>query len=297
MRRFVSTLVAIFVASLMTRAQAPPGPARGTGRAGAQGPATPAPRGGGGLTMGPADRPPVDAAAADRGRAVWAAECITCHGTQARGTDNGPNLVRSVRVLHDRTGSEIGPFLKKGHQMQSGRPSSALTDSQAVDLAHFLRQRINDTLRGSPIFNVHDILTGNATAGAAYFNGEGRCAICHTATNHSLAGIATRIPSPVDVQQRMLFPGTARGRGTGPSPTAVTVTVTPNGGAPMSGVLLQLDDFYVTLRDASGTVHVVKQAPGTRVATTDPLQAHHELLDRITDKNMHDLVAYLVTLK
>src|SRR3954471_13185815 len=75
---------------------------RGAGRGAA--PPTPAPappRGGGGLTMGPNDRPPVDAAAADRGRAVWAGECITCHGTQARGTEQGPNLVRSVIVLHD----------------------------------------------------------------------------------------------------------------------------------------------------------------------------------------------------
>ncbi len=297
MYRLASAILAVLVASVMLRAQAPQAPARGGGRGagGAQTTAPPAPRGG--PTLGPADRPPVDAAAADRGRTVWAAECITCHGTQARGTDNGPNLVRSVLVLHDRNGSEIGPFLKKGHQTQSGRPSSALTESQAVDLAHFLRQRINDTLRGSPIFNVQDILTGDAAAGAAYFNGEGRCTACHTTTSHSLAGIATRIPSPVDVQQRMLFPGTARGRGAGPNPTAVTVEVTPEGGASMSGVLLQLDDFYVTFRDPSGVVHAVKQTPGTKVVKTDPLQAHHELLDRITDKNMHDLVAYLVTLK
>src|SRR5690348_8956167 len=111
-----------------------------------------------GLTMGPSDRPAVDAASADRGRAVWASECIDCHGSQARGTENGPNLIRAELVLHDRNGSEIGPFLKKGHSTQSGKPSASLTDAQVVDLANFIRQRVNDTLRGSPIFKVQDIL-------------------------------------------------------------------------------------------------------------------------------------------
>src|SRR6478735_10697849 len=82
---------------------------------------------------GPGDKHVVDRAAADRGRTVWAAECITCHGTQARGTERGPNLMRSDVLLRDRYASEIGPFLKKGHTLQSGRPSSSLTDAQIQD--------------------------------------------------------------------------------------------------------------------------------------------------------------------
>src|SRR5206468_540025 len=126
------------------------------------------------------DKPPVDTASADRGRRVWASECITCHGTQARGTDTGPNLVRSVLVLHDRYGSELKPFLKKGHKTQSGTPSASLTDEQVVDLANFLRERVNDSFRGSPLFTVQDILTGDRSAGAAYFNGDGKCTSCHS---------------------------------------------------------------------------------------------------------------------
>src|SRR3954471_22198262 len=76
--------------------------------------------------VGPADRPVVDPAAADRGRRVWASECITCHGTQARGTDTAPSLVRSLVILKDRYGSQLGPFLKKGHPTQSGTPSASL---------------------------------------------------------------------------------------------------------------------------------------------------------------------------
>jgi mono/diheme cytochrome c family protein len=255
--------------------------------------------------VGPADRPVVEAAAVERGKVVWAVECITCHGASARGSDTVPSLLRSTLVLRDRGGNELGPFLKKGHPTQSGTPSANLTAAQAADLMQFLRQRINDTLRGSPVFTVQDILTGDATAGAAYFNGPGKCTTCHQASG-DLKGIGGRL-SPVDVQQRMLFPVTARGGGAGrgapgggaapPSRTAITVTLTPATGAAMTGVLVQEDDFFVTFRDEAGAIKVVRRTPGMKVAKVDPLQAHRELLDTITDKNIHDLVAYLVTLK
>lgn len=283
-------------------AQTPPPPGRAGGPPGT--PPAPA-RGGGGLLAGagPADKPPVDAAAADRGRTVYGAECVSCHGPQARGTQNGSNLVRSLVVLRDRYGSQLGPLLKQGHkEMMSGRSSSTLTDVQIVDLANFLRQRVNDTLRGSPIFQVQNVLTGDAKAGAAFFNGEGKCSGCHSPTGN-LAGIGSRL-EPVDIQQRFLFPGAGRGgRGRGaapsatPSATAVTVTLTPPSGPAISGTLMQMDDFTVTLRDASGQVQTITRTPELKVVKNNPLAAHRALLDTITDKQMHDVVAYLETLK
>ena len=270
-------------------------PAGGSAAGGRRASGPPEPR----SNVGPADRPRVDPVAADRGAHVWAVECVTCHGAKARGTDKAPNLLRSDIVLHDRFGSELGPFLKKGHPTQSGTPSASLTTEQVGDLMHFLRQRILDTLRGSSEFTERNILTGNARAGADFFNGAGRCTTCHSATG-DLAGIGTKY-APVDLQQRMLFPlparGGRRGAPAGPVRTAITVTVSSPGAPPVSGILVQLDDFYVIYRDASGIQHVVKRAPGMTVDVKDPLQAHHELLDRITNDNMHDLVAYLETLK
>ena len=280
--------------ALTLAAQAPP---QGGGAAPGQGRAAPPPgRGGGGMGAGPSDLPAVDAAAAGRGRTVYAAQCIDCHGTQARGGDKGANLVRSLVVLRDRFGSDLGPFLKKGHPSQAGG-SAALTDEQIVDLSHFLRQRVNDALRGSPIFQAGNVLTGNATAGAAYFNGEGKCSGCHGAAS-SLAGIGGRL-TPVDLQQRFLFPRTGRGRaaGAGPATNAITVTVTPPSGAAVSGVLVQMDDFNVSLRDAAGAYQSFKRTRDLKVVKTDPLAAHIALLDTITDKQLHDVVAYLETLK
>jgi cytochrome c oxidase cbb3-type subunit III len=257
------------------------------------------------VNAGANDKPGVDPAAAAEGKKIWAAECITCHGTSARGTDNGPNLVRSLVVLRDRFGSALGPFLKKGHKMQSGRSSAVLTDDQVLMLAHFLRDRVNDTLRGSSEFEVKNILTGDAKAGEAYFSGDGKCSTCHAATG-DLRGFGGKY-EPVDIQQRFLFPrnafpGGGRGRGRagggGGSPaSAITVTITQPNGQSASGVLLQLDDFTVTLKDASGWTRTFARTPEVTVTKTDPLAAHRALLETITDKNMHDVVAYLETLK
>jgi mono/diheme cytochrome c family protein len=235
---------------------------------------------------GPADKQIVDPVAADRGKTIYIAECITCHGAKARGTENGPDLVRSVIVLRDRFGSEIGPLLRKGHPTQSNTPSASFSQLQVADLSHFLKQRVNDTLRSSPSYQVQNVLTGDAKAGAAYFNGAGRCSTCHSPTG-DLAGIATRLDPPT-VQQRFLFP-----RRTKP----VTVTVTPPAGAAISGILERFDDFDVSLRDSSGQYRSWKRTPGLKIEKHDPLAVHNQLLDEYTDKNMHDIVAYLETLK
>jgi len=239
----------------------------------------------------------VDFTAAERGKQVWIGECVTCHGAQARGTDNGPNLLRSIVMLRDRYGSEIGPFLKTGHPMQSGKPASSLTDEQITNISHFLRKQLNDSLRGSPVFTVQNILTGDPKAGAEYFNGAGKCSTCHSPTR-DLAGLAGKYET-VDIQHRMLFPGGGRGgrRGAPPAASAVRVTVTPRGASPVSGVLLYMDDFVVSLQDSTGVSRSFKRDASLKVEKADPLEAHHALLETITDRNIHDLVAYLETLK
>ncbi|HVW84398.1 MAG TPA: c-type cytochrome [Bryobacteraceae bacterium] len=282
LQRCARSLALITATSLCLSAQAPPG---GRGR------------GGGGLLAqaGSADKHIVDPAAADRGKKTYIAECITCHGGSARGTQTGPDLVRSLVVLHDRYGSELGPFLKKGHPTQS-TPSANFTQAQVQDLSHFIHQRVGDTLRGSPIFHAQDVLTGDPKAGEAYFNGAGKCNTCHSVKG-DLAGIGSKY-EPIDMQQKFLFPKPAfGGRGLRSSGKSVTVTVTPPSGKAVTGVLLQLDDFNVSLRDSDGEYHGFTRTPALKVKVNDPYEAHAKLLDQITDKNMHDVTAYLETLK
>ena len=244
--------------------------------------------------VGAADRHRVDAAASARGRKTYAAECVTCHGPTARGVDDpATNLVRSTLMLRDRYGSAIGPLLRKGHPMQTTRTSASLTDAEVADLSHYIWDRINDTLQGSPAYAPKSVLTGDVKAGESYFTSEGRCTQCHSATG-DLAGYGKRF-SPVDIQTRFVFPSTSGGRGSARKP--VTVTVTPPGAAPVSGTLVMLDDFAVALRDAGGVHRSWTRSPGMTIVKNDPYAAHIELLERLTDKTMHDVVAYLESLK
>lgn len=274
--------------------QAPVGgaaPAAGRGRAAGPAGANLGPR----PNVGAADRHRVDPTAAARGQKTYAAECVTCHGASARGTDQGANLIRSTRMLRDRYGSAIGPFLKAGHPMQTGS-AATLTDAQIVDLSHFIWDRINNTLRGSPEFDVKNVLTGDVAAGRAYFTGEGGCAKCHSPTG-DLAGYGKRY-APVDIQQRFVFPSAGGGRGRGGAARPqVTVTVTLPKRPPVTGTPVSLDDFHVALRDANGTYHSWTRTPDLQVVRNDPYAAHIALLDRLTDKAMHDVVAYLESLK
>jgi len=253
------------------------------------------------MSPGPADKQVIDEAAALRGRKVYAAECITCHGTHARGSERGADLIRSEVVLHDRYGSTIGPFLRNGHPTQT-TPAAQLTEAQIVDLSHTLHQEVYNTLRAA--LEIQNVLTGDPKAGAAYFSGAGGCSGCHSPTG-DLAHIGSRMDPP-SLQQSFLFPGGRGGRGGrgrggrgGESGSAhpVTVTVTPQSGAAVTGVLLHLDDFNVALRDASGDYHSFVRTASLKVVKHDPAEAHHELLDQYTDKNIHDIVAYLETLK
>lgn len=255
--------------------------------------------GGGGLLAqaGAADKHVVDEEAANRGKAVYAAQCVTCHGARGRGGQQGPDLVRSLVVLKDRYGSTVGPFLKKGHPMQGGIASASLSAAQIEDLSHFLHQKVDDTLRTGPYNTVLNVLTGDAKAGQAYFNGEGRCATCHSAQG-DLAGIAKKY-EPAVLQLKMVFPQTvAFGRGApAGSKKPVTVTVTPAGESAVSGTLVQMDDFNVSLRNSEGEFLTFARTPELRVEKHDPYAGHVALLDQYKDQDIHNLVAYLETLK
>jgi cytochrome c oxidase cbb3-type subunit 3 len=251
-------------------------------------------RGGGPTLNGaPRDHQVVDPEAANRGRKVWVAECIECHGTSARGTDKGKNLIQSDMVLQDRYGSKLAPFLAANHPMQSGRKSASLSKTDVADLSHFIHERVYDTLRGSSIFKPGQLVTGNAKAGEAWFNGAGKCSTCHSATG-DLKGIGGRY-DPATLQGRFLFPRGGGRRGGGGK--QLTLTITPPNGPAVTGAPVVFDDFDVSVRDENGKVHAFTRSPQLKVVRNDPFAMHDQLLDVYTDQNMHDMLAYLVTLK
>lgn len=285
-RTFVSCALLIIFVAAVVRAQQPP-----QGRGG--GPA-PGRIGGAGIGAYPA-RPPADPAALERGKAVYGTYCTFCHGPDIRGGDGGPSLLRSGVVLDDQNGELIGPVILKGRQ-DRGMPPFALTPAQIGDIAAFLHSfRVNgyDEARNRP----QTIVVGNAAAGEEYF--KARCASCHSAAG-DLRGLATRIENPRTLQQWWLMPGTGGGRGGPAAPNAKPprATVTLTNGDKVEGEIERLDDFSVAIRLDNGTRQSWRIVNGNpRVAVTDPLQAHRALLQEYKDADIHNVTAYLVTLK
>jgi mono/diheme cytochrome c family protein len=231
--------------------------------------------------------PPSDAV--ERGQKQFVVQCGSCHGADARGDDNGPDLVRSEIVLDDEQGNLIGPVVRKGRPNE-GMPAFDLSDAQIRDLAAFLRERTQAAINRNA-YPLQDLFTGDAKAGQAFFNGAGRCNTCHSPTG-DLAGLASRV-QPAQLQTRMLYPRGGRGGAAG-KPT--TATVTPRTGTAVSGTLEFTDDFTIGLRDAEGYYRAFSRDL-VKVDIQDPLAAHVQLLRQYTDKNLHDMLAYLVTLK
>jgi len=228
--------------------------------------------------QGPSGRPAVDSPAAARGKKTYLQYCINCHGSLAQGTDQGPDLIRSVVVLHDKQGAGLGPALR-----QLANHKADLTQPQLADLSNFLRDRIEYTAKNRNASQPPNVLTGNAAAGKEYFNGN--CVACHSATG-DLARIALKY-QPDELQQRFLFPRRK----------PIAVTVRAGLAAPVTGTLDRIDDFTVSLKDSDGEYHAWKRAPGVEVELKDPLIKHYKLLDQLTDPDIHNVVTYLNTLK
>jgi cytochrome c oxidase cbb3-type subunit 3 len=239
-------------------------------------------------------RAPGDPVAIERGRATYSTNCAFCHGADARGGDGGPSLLRSSVVLDDQNGELIGPVLQSG-RADRGMPKFAMTNDQIADIATFLhtfRVAGYDASRNRPA----SIVVGDARAGEKYF-GE-TCASCHSITG-DLRGLASKIADPRTLQQAWLMPGSTAGRG-GPAPTQSKpprATVTLANGQSFEGDLERADDFVVALRLADGSRRSVRVTDGVRIQIRDPLQPHRDLLKRYSDADIHNVTAYLVTLK
>jgi cytochrome c oxidase cbb3-type subunit III len=244
--------------------------------------------------------PVTDTAAVERGQQLHVQHCGFCHGANARGGSGGPDLTRSTLVQSDENGRQLGEFLAVGRP-DKGMPKFELARPQVSDIAAFLHSAIyqNSNRR---LYKILDIVVGDSKAGEAYFNGAGRCSSCHSPAG-DLKGVGGKY-EPATLQGRFLLPrGRERGPGSPPvplyaDPTGLKVTVTPPAGEAVSGGLVRLTDFEVTLYDASGRMRSwLRNGDSPKVVVTDPLQGHFDLLTKWTDADMHNMTAYLVSLK
>ena len=246
--------------------------------------------------------PAPDPAPAARGRAVFATYCAACHGTDGRGgTEGATDLTRSAIAAAADGGVQLGAFLKVGRP-ERRMPPVPLSDAEVADLSAFLRSIAAPPARGGGRNVINAVVVGDAAAGERYFNGSGRCSTCHSPSG-DLKGIGSRL-SVAAIQGRIVYPRDSGNYppsfNSPPNPAEAprTVVVTLPSGDTLSGRLMWLTDFYVTLKDDAGLLRTIaRNGDSPRVVVTDPLQYHLDHMRVLTDKDMHDLTAFLVTLK
>ena len=276
-------------------AQAPPqGRGGGAGRQGGNPPAT----------FPAQQRPPGDPALIARGQGLYGVNCRACHGADLRGGDiGGPNLLRSQLALNDLNGELMGPVITQGRQTPgvAAMPPIALSPDDVKAVAAYVHS-VQATMhgQGSPPPGTEvppDILVGDAKAGEAYF--KANCSACHSPTG-DLQGVARRFDDPVALQNAWVAGG-GRGRGAAPpgaqNRRQVTAVVTLPNGQKIEGRLDRIDDFIVVLTTADGQRSFSRTGDIPKVDVRDPLEGHRRLLAVYADRDIHNVTAYLVTLK
>jgi cytochrome c oxidase cbb3-type subunit 3 len=258
------------------------GGGRGGGRGGRGG------RGGAASTrefLGLVGAPP-DEAAAKKGEPLYKQHCGACHGERARGAQ-APNLVRSVVVLHDDKGEEIGPVIKNGRP--PGMPAfPSLSADDVHNIGQYLKLQVelaaNRGTYGATYAATRNQTSGDPKKGEAFF--AGNCKSCHSATG-DLAKVGAKFPQAVTLQSRWIWPTT-------PGPQKATVTTAS--GEKVAGTVRVLNDFDVSLTDAAGKYRYWPRA-AVKVEVEDKLGGHRALLPKLSDDDIHNMTAYLVTLK
>jgi cytochrome c oxidase cbb3-type subunit 3 len=222
----------------------------------------------------------------ESGGALFRQDCSFCHGRNAGGGESGPDLTRSKLVAGDVNGEKIGPVVRSGRP-DKGMPPFDRSDDQIATLVAFIHTQRNLALTrtgGRKGVDAADLQTGNAEAGKQYFNGAGGCATCHSPKG-DLAGIASR-HSGLDLEERMLYPKHAKS----------TVAVTLASGQTITGALAYRDDFTVGLVDSGGQYRSWRTSD-IQYKVDSPAEAHVDLFSKYTDADVHNLMAYLQTLR
>jgi len=222
----------------------------------------------------------------ESGHSLFEQNCAFCHGRDAGGGETGPDLTRSKLVADDVAGDKIGYVVSNGRP-DKGMPRFSFSAQQISELAAFIhaaKTKAESQKGGRRGVDVSDLQTGNMEEGKKYFNGAGTCSTCHSATG-DLAGVASRYEG-LKLEERMLYP----------RQVVSDVTVTLPSGQTLQGKLAYQDEFTIGMRDASGWYRSWPVA-SVKYKVHAPVEAHADLLGKYTDADIHNLMAYLQTLR
>jgi mono/diheme cytochrome c family protein len=233
--------------------------------------------------------------AISRGLPAYNSTCGYCHGARGKGGQAGPDLIFSNVTLHDEDGVQLAKYVHGPDHSKVAKVE--VSDTQMADIGAYLHSRVIYA-SGRGEVRLAEVLVGDPKAGELYFNGGGGCNKCHSTTG-DLKGVGARY-DVATLQDRLVMPRAGRGGfGRGPAdPTAPYATVTLPSGETFKGAPLRVTDFDVVIRLADGSTKTWARNRGVpKVEITDPLQAHLDIMTRLSDTDMHNLTAYLATFK
>jgi cytochrome c oxidase cbb3-type subunit III len=225
------------------------------------------------------------------GEPRFTSQCAFCHGRDAAGGETGPDLTRSKLVAEDARGDKIGPVVRAGRS-DHGMPSFDLSDADMNAIVAFIHdQKTKSEALGGGRRGVDaaDLAIGDAETGRRYFNGTGGCSSCHSAIG-DLAGIAARYQG-LALLQRMLYPSGGK-----PAPARPKVALSLASGQKVVGPLAAEDEFTIAILDSAGARQTYQKS-AVKFKIDNPISAHFDQLGKYTDHDMHDVYAYLDTLK
>ena len=227
-----------------------------------------------------------DPEAAARGAPLFQRNCAFCHGPQARGA-TGPSLITSDVVLGDDHGERLVPYVRKGRPEQGMPAFGSMAEEKLKDITEFLHQQVEEVAnRGG--YQVLNILVGDKAKGQSFV--EAHCSSCHAA--ETFAHIGSRFRSPEQLQRAWIWPPRSENKN-----LAVTATVKTHDGTSVSGRVVQISDFRITLVDGEGQTRAIEREPGVEVRMIDPLAAHEQIVTTLSNDDMHNVTAWLASLK
>jgi len=240
-----------------------------------------------------------------RGKGLYEANCASCHAADLRGGANGANLLRSGIALADRHGELVGAAVTRH------KPPLTLAQADTVAIAEFIHS-VHATMSGqgsppgrNPTGVELNVLVGDAKAGETFF--AAACSKCHSVTG-DLKGIGAKFSDARALQNAWVSGsssafggGGGGGRGGGGAGAGNPATVTMADGSKLEGTLVRKDDFLVILMLPDGTRKSIARNDGIPKVDVKDLKAPHKTmvleLDDPENKKMHDVTAYLSTIK
>jgi mono/diheme cytochrome c family protein len=224
------------------------------------------------------------------GGVLYQQSCAFCHGRDTMGGESGPDLTQSKLVLADVNGDKIDEVVRAGRP-EKKMPAFNFSASELQGLVAFIHSQAAIAAKNKGDrrgVSVADLQTGNAAAGKLYFDGAGNCAHCHSPTG-DLAGVAKRYEG-LELERRMLYPEHIR------STVTVTLLSGQEMGQKISGTLAYLDEFTIALRKSDGEYRSFLVSR-VKYTVDSPVDAHVDLFSKYTDADIHNLMAYLQTLR